>query len=102
MLNLPPPPIEMPMSDALGWFTVFIFLPMAVALVLGIVHLAQGKVEEANKDARRASELAPESSLTRQALGSVALFSGRAPEAGIWGQCRHHPWKRRPGPPGDG
>lgn len=48
---------------------------------LAAVHLAQGKVEEANKDARRASELAPESSLTRQALGSVALFSGRAPEA---------------------
>jgi len=43
MLNLPQPPLDMPMSDALGWFTVFIFLPMGAALVLAIAHLVQGK-----------------------------------------------------------
>ncbi len=43
MLNVPQPPIDMPMSGAIGWFTIFIFLPMGAALVLAIAHLVQGK-----------------------------------------------------------
>ncbi len=41
--RVPEPPIDMQMSDAIGWFTIFIFIPLGIALALAVMHLAQGK-----------------------------------------------------------
>ena len=43
VVSVPQPPAEMQMSDAIGWFTVFIFIPLGIALALAIAHLVQGK-----------------------------------------------------------
>ena len=40
---VPQPPYDMQMSDAIGWFTVFIFIPLGVAIAIAFAHLAQGK-----------------------------------------------------------
>ena len=41
--QVPQPPVEMVMSDAIGWFTVFIFIPLGIALALAVVHIVRGK-----------------------------------------------------------
>jgi len=42
-VSVPQPPVDMQMSDAIGWFTIFIFIPLGVALALAVAHLVQGK-----------------------------------------------------------
>ena len=42
-VTVPQPPSDMQMSDALAWFSIFIFIPLGIALALAVTHLVQGK-----------------------------------------------------------
>ena len=42
-VNVPQPPSDMQMSEALGWFSIFIFIPLGIAIAIAIADLVRGK-----------------------------------------------------------